>query len=92
MPKTKSLSEMTDKENAQYWENVAGKILLGETITKVRYMTDKEQNDFDWYAKGLIIFFQSGLEIMISSDDEGNAPGAVFTSDKDNPVLPVLHR
>jgi len=37
-----------------------------------------------------VIFFSDGTYIFPSCDDEGNNAGALFTSDKENDVLPVI--
>ena len=51
---------------------------MGLKVTDVRYMTDEEQQDMGWYEKCVVIHFNDGTIIYCSSDDEGNAAGALF--------------
>lgn len=85
---------MSDKNTLQAivkkWEQDCSKHLKGKTIAEVRYMTNAEQKNHDWYRKAVVIFFTDGSYIYPSADDEGNAPGALFTSFKDLPIIPVI--
>lgn len=77
---------MTETE----WEKEAQKQMLGKKIIGVRYMTEDEADQRGWWSRGLIIELEGGQTIVPSKDDEGNGPGALFTNDQQNPVLPVL--
>ncbi len=77
---------MTEKE----WTDLAAAKLVGKTITNVRYLTDLEMKHLGWYHSTLMIFFDSGEHIYASADDEGNDAGALFTSFKDLPTIPVI--
>lgn len=83
---------MPKKENAidQRWNRIAQKQLLGKKIRAVSYMTQKEADDMGWSKRPVIIELDDGSTFFPSMDDEGNNGGALFTSDKDNPTLPVL--
>ena len=88
---------MTPQERKQYnlditnrWNKKASDFLVGKTIKSVRYMTDKEMNDFMWYHKPVIIDFTDGSWIIPQSDDEGNDGGALYTSDENLSIIPVI--
>jgi hypothetical protein len=72
------------------WRSRAYKELKGKTIHTVRYLTDDETRDLEWTNSPLAIFFTDGSFIFPSSDDEGNAPGALFTSFDELPIIPVI--
>ena len=88
---------MTPKERKAYeieianvWNRKVSDFLVGKIIKSVRYMNDKEMNDFMWYKKPVIITFTDGSYIIPQRDDEGNDGGALFTSDDDLDVIPVI--
>jgi hypothetical protein len=76
------------KEIEAKWNDISRDKLAGKTINVVRYMTDKEMEDFMWYEKGLVIFFTDGTYMIPMKDDEGNGAGALYFNDGD--VLPVI--
>jgi hypothetical protein len=78
---------MTQKE----WEQKITSLLVGQKIVAVRYQTEEEMNDFDWYAKGLLIDLDDGTQLLVMQDDEGNGPGAIATSSEELPIIPVFH-
>lgn len=88
---------MTLKERNQYqeeivktWTDKAKDFLVGKTILSVRYMNDKEMENLMWSKKPIIIKFTDGSYIIPQRDDEGNDGGALFTSDDDIDVIPVI--
>jgi hypothetical protein len=88
---------MTPQERKKYdlditnkWTKKVSDFLVGKTIKSVRYMNEKEMNDFMWYKKPVIITFTDGSYIIPQRDDEGNDGGALFTSDDDVDVIPVI--
>lgn len=83
---------MSDKEKdyVTIWSKQANKALKGQTIKRVRWMTDKEVKEYDWNAKSVVIEFNSGLTILVSVDEEGNGPGALFTNHPNLSVIPSL--
>lgn len=81
---------MTEAELTKRWENVASKLLLNRKIVGVRYMTAAEADDHGWYTRCVVIKLDNGVLIYPSADDEGNAAGALFTTDPDEQTLPVL--
>ena len=72
------------------WTDEARSLLKGRGIVGVRYMTPQEADDHAWYQRGLVIFLDNGTQLVISADDEGNGPGAIFTNNEKTPVLPVM--
>ena len=79
-----------ERETIARWNRVAHKLLVGQTIKSVSYMTDDELKDSGWDRRTVMIEFNSGFTIYASADDEGNNAGAIFTTDKEVPVLPVI--
>jgi hypothetical protein len=72
------------------WNDIASAQLVGKKIVAVSYMTDKEAKSWGWTSRGVVISLDDGSYLLPSADDEGNGAGALFTSDKKHPVLPVL--
>jgi len=72
------------------WNLIAQKMLVGKKVKAVSYMTDGEAQAMGWSSRPVVIEFEDGTQLIPSSDDEGNDAGALYTSDKKNPVLPVL--
>jgi hypothetical protein len=77
-------------ENEKYWTDEANALLKDRRILGVRYLTATETEGLAWHARGLVIFLDNGAQLVISADDEGNGPGAIFTNNEKTPVLPVL--
>lgn len=74
------------------WEKAATASLKGKTVARVRYMTREEVSEMDWYGAAPVIEFTDGSWLLASSDDEGNGAGALFSSDKNLEVIPVITR
>ena len=72
------------------WNKKASSILLGKTITRVRYMSDDEQEDMGWYNKAIVIQLDNGIALFPTRDDEGNGPGALDTTYGILPIIPVI--
>ncbi len=77
---------MTEKN----WIEQSEKVLLGRRILKIRYMTKKEAEELGWDNRAIVIGLDNGTLIWPSMDDEGNNAGAIFTTDKDLPTIPVF--
>ena len=43
-----------------------------------------------WYSRPVAFLLDNGVWIFPSADDEGNNGGALFTTDRNNSVLPVI--
>lgn len=72
------------------WAEQAANVLLGKTIVKVRYITANEMRDLYWDRSGVVFELNDGTIVYPSQDDEGNGPGALFTSNENTPVIPVI--
>jgi hypothetical protein len=78
------------RDYSHMWTARAQKLLVGRTITAVSYLDAQDAGELDWYGRSLCIEFDNGLVLFASSDDEGNGPGALFTTDEALPTIPVL--
>lgn len=79
---------MTDY--AKTWGDKVAKELVGKTIVAVRYLTDEEREDLDWYNRSIVLQLSDGTLIWPSQDDEGNGAGALFTTIESLPTVPVI--
>jgi hypothetical protein len=80
------------KDYKKHWTDKAVKVLEGKTITKVRYLNDKEMKNMGWYKRPICFFLNDGTSCILSMDDEGNDGGVLFYQNESEPngVLPVL--
>tara|TARA_R110002020_G_scaffold243716_2_gene457243 strand:- start:151 stop:426 length:276 start_codon:yes stop_codon:yes gene_type:complete len=67
----------------EYWqkltENPAARPLLtGRKIVDVRYQSDSEVDTYGWICRALVLVLDNGAELVLSTDSEGNGPGAMF--------------
>lgn len=68
----------------------AGKIaFVGRKIADFRYMTDAEQAAHGWYCRAPVLVLDDGHLVYPSADDEGNGPGALFTTYDNLSTVPV---
>jgi hypothetical protein len=72
------------------WSAAISKVLVGKTIKQIRYLTDQEQEQFDWLDSAVVIIFTDGSWIIPMSDDEGNNAGAIQTSNPELETIPVI--
>lgn len=79
------MDEITKK-----WEERCSAVLVGKTISHVRYLNNDEKESMAWYRRSLVIFFNDGSYLFASADSEGNDGGALFTSMKNLEVIPAL--
>ena len=78
-------------ELREYWGNLASNFLVGKTIRRVRYLTDREREDIAWDKSGLVIEFEDGHGLLAMRDDEGNDAGALWTSSQSEiNVIPTI--
>lgn len=83
--------EIITKQRAEIIHtNYAKKLLEGKRITAVRYMNEEEMKYYCWNRKALMFALEDGTICILSQDDEGNGPGALLTTDKDIPIIPVI--
>jgi hypothetical protein len=52
-------------ELREYWGNLASNFLVGKTIRRVRYLTDREREDIAWDRSGLVIEFEDGHWLLL---------------------------
>tara|TARA_R100001510_G_C7626456_1_gene186244 strand:- start:550 stop:816 length:267 start_codon:yes stop_codon:yes gene_type:complete len=77
---------------------IAKKFLVGKIIQNARYLSKEEMNDcfgkeeYGGMKVPLVIEFTDGSYIFPMRDNEGNDGGALATSSKENPTLPVIGR
>jgi len=81
---------MATEEMLRKWNKKVASRLEGRKITSARYLTDREAENQGWDSSGLVIFLDDGNHLVLSRDDEGNRPGAAFTSYEDLEIIPVL--
>jgi len=81
---------MSDTNLVKQWERDINKFLKGKTIKEVRYLTEAETKQSYWYKRPVVIIFTDGEYIIPMADDEGNDGGAMSTSDKELPTIPVI--
>lgn len=79
-----------EKQLKDKWTKIASDLLVGRTITKVRYMSKKECEDCYWDSAAIEIILDNGLVISPMSDEEANGPGALMVSDPKQPILPTI--
>ena len=81
------------QEREKYWNDKAKSILIGKTITNVRYLTTEECEENMWNKRGLVITLNDGTEIIPASDDEFNDTGVLHyqTKNEDYKCLPSLY-
>ncbi len=81
---------MKKNEVEPYWTKVAKDVLEGRTIKKVRYLTEKEMESLGWYSRCVVMILDNGTIVYPSADDKGNEAGVLFTTNEDEPTLPVI--
>ena len=72
------------------WEKDISKFLVGKTIKKIEYLTEQEAEAMGWNQIPLVIIFDDNSYIFPMADDEGNNGGAIATSSKELPTIPVM--
>ena len=74
----------------QKWTEKVKDTLVGRTITRVEYMTEIERDDSLWHNRPIAIQLDNQYWIIPMMDDEGNDGGAMSTTFKEIPVIPVI--
>ena len=72
------------------WTKAVAEKLVGRKITEVRYLDAKETEDMGFFRSPVSLLLDDGNWLVPSADDEGNDAGALFTSYKDLPTIPVI--
>lgn len=60
------------------WTSFAETLLVGRTITTVRYLTADEARGLGWYERPLVLELDDGTLLFPSRDAEGNDGGSLF--------------
>lgn len=81
---------MTDEQLKKQWSREVADKLVGRKIVGVRYMTADEVKDCGWFNAAILIKLDDGTLLYPQSDDEGNAAGAIATTNEELPVIPVI--
>ena len=69
---------MSRIDTTKRWTEVASDILVGRTIKKVAYLTQKEaEEDFGWDKRPITFTLDNGLVVIAQMDDEGNDGGVL---------------
>ena len=71
------MSKTNEDLTTKGWEKRISKLLVNRKIVEVRYLTSEEARMSGWIGP--------------MSDDEGNDGGAMATSFKSEPTIPVIH-
>lgn len=72
------------------WTDSVKKALVGRKIIKVEYMPHDEAQKAGWEARPICIKLDNGSWIVPMMDDEGNNGGAMSTTNKNIPIIPVI--
>ena len=72
------------------WTDKVSKALIGKKITKVEYLSDKEVEDNMWYKTPVAIQLDDAYWLIPMMDDEGNDGGAISTTIREIPIIPVI--
>ena len=89
--KATATAPKSEKTLEAAWNKIAQEVLIGKTVTAVRYMTEKEADEvFLDGGRAVVITFNDGTEIYPSIDEEGNGGGALFCTNAKTSYLPVL--
>ena len=81
---------MDRKELQKKWLKDIKKLLVGKKIVDIDYLTEKELDEIGWSRSAAVFTLNDGQIIYASQDDEGNGPGAIFTSYEKLPIIPVI--
>ena len=87
----KKLNQMTNEELAYSWQKRIEKHLLGKSIIKVEYMSEKDSEEQGFDCRPIQLLLNNGIWLTITSDDEGNDGGAIHTNIKELPIIPVIY-
>jgi len=88
--KLDSIERSEKPEFEKRWTKSVAEKLIGLEIVSVSYMSEKNAEAWGWYSRPIEITLSDGHSLLISTDDEGNNGGSVFTSYEDLPTIPTL--
>ena len=76
------------KSTVKHWTDKANEFLLGKQIVEVRYLNNKEAENFMCDDRPVVFQLDDGTWIIPMCDDEGNNGGALAVGPDE--TLPVL--
>ena len=85
------MSKTNEDLTTKGWEKRISKLLVNRKIVEVRYLTSEEARMSGGSNHPICLFLDNGEWIVPMSDDEGNDGGAMATSFKSEPTIPVIH-
>ena len=68
-PEKKPLDKMSDTELTNFWNKNAEKILLGQKIVRVEYMSKEDAEEMDWYSRPIQILLSNGVWLTPQQDE-----------------------
>lgn len=71
---------MSSKDYEASVTAAAAKQLVGRKIIGARYMDQSEAEHLGWDERSFVLILDDKTCIFASQDDEGNGPGALFTT------------
>jgi len=77
-------------DNDAKWLKDVRLLMIGRTITNVALMNSEDLKAFGWSARAFVFTLDNGVQFHASQDDEGNGPGAIFTTSPNTPCIPVM--
>ena len=81
--------EINKIQTEKAWTKKCEKILLGQKIVKVEYMSEEDAEDMGWDSRPIQILLENGSWLSPQEDDEGNDGGAISTNFP-NRIIPTL--
>jgi len=79
-----------NQDRKEQWSKESTKALKGAIVKQVRWMTNKEMDEYDWLDSAPVIEFMNGLTVIASRDEVGNSAGALLLNLPDLSVLPRI--
>jgi hypothetical protein len=82
--------EIKKIQTEKAWTKKCEKILLGQKIVKVEYMSEQDAKDMGWDSRPIQILLSNGVWLTPQSDDEGNDGGSIGTNHENPTIIPVI--
>lgn len=80
---------MSDKLKKE-WQDKATRLFVGRSIVDAHYMSAEECANMGWDSACIVLKLDDGTLLFPSQDDEGNGPGALFTTHLEISGFPVI--
>jgi len=85
-----SIDEKDFDDLRKNWTERATKEFKGKKVKSIEWLTKDEVKQSGWFHAAPVIMFEDGSYMVAQMDDEGNDAGALATSSKTMPILPVI--